>query len=322
MQACSGGQVSLECPEKLYLDITQDCNIYCRMCRDSLEITGKTMPYNLFCRLIDETAPYVKGYALFNSGEPLLLKDFRERVDYVKSKKRLDCSIEISTNGILLTDDMIDFLRSREVRVCVSFDGSDKETFEKIRCGANFDRICDNLQKLSSAYSDVVIQNAPSIYVTIQKDNQTQLLKIAELVHSLGVRNMSFGFVNFPSEYAPDMDKMRAEIEKTTEFINNHGMLNSLYPTKVGDYVWWGDKYLHKENFIIDAYCNAPFVSAAIRHDGDVYLCCNVSEYVDNVSDKSFLEIWRSERFNKLRAAVNSDNDMPDRCRQCWWVNR
>jgi len=322
MQACSGGQVSLDCPEKLYLDITQDCNLYCRMCRDSLEITGKTMPYDLFCRLVDETSPYVKSYALFNSGEPLLVKDFRERVDYANSKKRSDCSIEISTNGMLLNDDMIDFLLSREVNVCVSFDGADKATFEKIRRGANFERICDNLHKLELAYADTAIQKSPSIYVTIQKDNQSQLLKIAELVYSLGVRHISFGFVNFPSEYAPDMGEMRAEIEKTTEFINNHGILNSLYPAKVGDYVWWGDKYVRKENFIVDAHCNAPFVSAAVRYNGDVYLCCNVSEYVDNISDKSFLEVWQSERFNKLRESVNLNGDMPDKCKQCWWVNR
>jgi len=48
MQACLGGQVSLDYPQKLYLDITQDCNLSCKMCRDELQITGKTMPFDLF----------------------------------------------------------------------------------------------------------------------------------------------------------------------------------------------------------------------------------------------------------------------------------
>ena len=323
MQAYSGGQVSLECPEKLYLDITQDCNIYCRMCRDVFSMNGKTMPYDLFSRLIEETSPFVKNYSLFNSGEPLIVKDFRERVDYVNTVKRNDCTVEISTNGLLLTDDMINFLCSREVKVCVSFDGADKETFEKIRCGANFEKVCDNLHKLSSAYANVSIEKAPSIYVTIQKDNQNQLLKIAELINSLGVRQMGYGFVNIPSEYAPDMnDNLRMEIEKTALYIDDNKMLNYLYPTRIGDYLWWGNKYIHKSNFLLDNHCTAPLASASIRYDGDVFLCCNGGEYVDNISDKSFLEVWQSKRFNELRAEVNSQDSIPHKCKQCWWVNR
>jgi len=321
MQACSGGQASLECPEHLYLDITNDCNLYCQMCRDKVEMTEKTMPYDLFCKLLDETAPFVKIYSLFNSGEPLLVKDFCQRVDDIKA--RSDARIEISTNGMLLTDDMISFLRSRKVGVCVSFDGARKKTFEAIRRGASFERVCDNLRKLSEAYADVAIQDTPSIYVTLQRDNAAELLEIAKLAHSLGIHKMGFGFVNLPSEYAPDMDAaLREVIEKTASYLNDQNMLNSLYPARVGDYLWQGSKYIHMDNFILDSRCTAPLVSAMVRYNGDVYLCCNAGEYVDNVKDKSFLQVWQSKTFNDLRSQVNSIDDMPQRCRQCWWVNR
>lgn len=323
MQACSGGQVTLDCPEKIYLDITRDCNLHCRMCRDGLEITGKTMPFDLFRRLVDETSPYVKSYSLFNWGEPLVVTDFRERVNYVNSVKRVDCSVDISTNGMLLTDDMIDFLHSNEVNIIVSFDGADKETFEKIRCGAKFEQICDNLQKSSIAYAGMPIQKSPHIYTSIQKDNQNQLLKIAQLVHSLGIKHMGFGLVTAPLEYAPDVgEKLRIEIEKTSAYMDAHKMLNDLYPTRVGDYLWWGDQYIHMDNFLLDCRCNAPLVSTSIAYNGDVFLCCNVGELVGNVSDKSFMEVWRSKKYNELRSAVNSDDAMPNRCRHCWWANR
>lgn len=323
MQACHYGQITLEYPQKLYLDITQDCNLYCKMCRDELQITGKIMPFDLFCRLVDETSSYVKSYSLFNWGEPLILKDFRERVRYVYSKKRTDCEIDISTNGMLLTNDMINFLRSMEVKVTVSFDGADKNTFEGIRCGANFERICDNVKNLVKAYSDVPIQKAPEIYTSVQKDNQHQLLAIAELAYSLGIRRMGYGLVTAPAEYAAKMDcSLRQEIEKTTDFISNNDMLNSLYPTKVGDYLWWGEKYIHRDNFIIDTSCNAPFVSASIAYNGDVFLCCNFGELAGNVCEKSFKQVWQSARYNELREAVNSVTEMPERCRSCAWFNR
>ena len=155
MLACSGGPVSLDCPEKLYLDITEDCNLHCQMCRDAVDISGRTMPFDLFYKLVHETAPYVKSYSLFNWGEPLLVHDFRERVQFVNAEKRTDCTVDISTNGMLLTDDMIAFLRRNDVIVTVSFDAADKGTFEKIRCGADYERICGNLQALSAAYAGV-----------------------------------------------------------------------------------------------------------------------------------------------------------------------
>ena len=323
MQACLSGQVSFKYPQKLYLDITQDCNLSCKMCRDNVQITGKIMPFDLFCKLVDETAPYITSYSLFNWGEPLILKDFRERVTYLYSKKRADCDIDISTNGTLLSNDMIDFLRSMNVRVTVSFDGADKITFENIRRGANFEKVCENIRNLVKAYFDIPIEKSPEIYISIQKDNHKQLLEIAKLAHSLGIKRIGYGLVTAPTEYAAETtDNLRFEIERAVEFINNNGMLNSLYPTKVGDYLWWGDKYVYKSNFIVDTNCNAPFVSASVAYNGDVYLCCNCGELAGNVQNKSFTEVWQSTSYDKLRTAVNSSADMPRICKTCAWFNR
>ena len=166
LQADINGATSLACPEKLYLDITEDCNLHCPMCRDEVKIDGKTMPMELFKRLIDETSPYCRSYSLFIWGEPLILNNFRERVQYVHAKKRSDCNIEISTNGMLLTDDMIRFLRRYEVRVIVSFDGANKDTFEKIRRGADFKRVCANAKRLNLEYEDTPLDIAPATYTS------------------------------------------------------------------------------------------------------------------------------------------------------------
>ncbi len=323
MQACSGGQPTYEYPEKIYLDITQDCNLYCKMCRDRLEITGKVMPFQLFCKLVDETSPFVKSYSLFNWGEPLIVKDFFERVNYVNSAKRTDCSVDISTNGMLLKDEMIGFLRSNRVKVTVSFDGADKSTFERIRCGAKFELICDNVKRLSQAYSDVFLQEAPGIYISIQKDNQNQLLQIAQLTHSLGIKRIGFGIVTAPEEFSPNLNNdLRHEIECTMKYIDENKMLNDLYPTRVGEYLWWGNQYIHQDNFIVDNRCNAPLVSASIAYNGDVFLCCNYGDLAGNVTDKSFKEVWQSNKYNELRSSVNSIDLMPKKCKNCSWVNR
>ncbi|OCL26273.1 hypothetical protein U472_09690 [Orenia metallireducens] len=323
MQAFKGGQISLKYPQKLYIDLTQDCNMYCIMCRDKLTVTGKVMDMDLFKRIVDETASFVSSYSLFNWGEPLIVKDFRERVMYLTSKKNKDATIDISTNGILLDEEMITFLKSNDVIVTVSFDGANKETFEKIRRGGNFENICRNVENLARIYDEKELDKTPGIYVSIQKDNQYQLLEIAKLVNRLGIKRMGFGLVTSPDEYAPELsESIREIIKETKNYLDNEGMLNDLYPTKVGNFLWDGNDYYHESNYVVDRNCNAPFVSASIGFNGDIYLCCNVGKLVDNIDNKSFSEIWSGERYDTLRKAVNDRSLMPYRCKNCAWFNR
>jgi len=184
----------------------------------------------------------VKSYSLFNRGEPLLVSDFRARVEYVNAVKRADCHVDISTNGMLLTDDMIAFLCGQTVTVTVSFDSADKARFESIRRGADFTRICRNLQRLCAAYKEAALPDSPGIYTSIQKENQGELPEIAWLAHGLGVRRMGFGLITAPTAFAPAMDAHLCHaIEETSAYIHVHGMLNDIYPTRVGDMLFWGD---------------------------------------------------------------------------------
>jgi len=196
--ACTGGGVSLRCPEKIFLDITEDCNLRCPMCRDEVRMDGHTMPMELFCRAVDETAPFVKSYSLFLWGEPLVLRDFRERVRYVRSRMRPDCMLEISTNGVLLSPEMIDFLRENEVSVIVSLDSADEATFESVRRGARFGQVLGNTRALAAAYADAPLTLAPRSYTTVQKDNQSGLRKISLLAAELGLRRIGFGLLTGP----------------------------------------------------------------------------------------------------------------------------
>jgi len=317
---CASG---LACPEKIYLDITEDCNLHCPMCRSEVSVDGKTMPMKLFKRLVDETSPYCKSYALFIWGEPLILNDFRERVQYVHANKRPDCNIEISTNGMLLTDDMIRFLRRYEVRIIVSFDSANESTFEKIRAGASFEQVCKNAKALNLAYEDAPLNIAPATYTAVQKDNCSELDRIVEKVSQLGFSRIGFGLVTAPAEYAPCLDEqLCCELQSAYHSARQNGLFVELYPTRVGECVYWGGKYVKANDFIVRTRCDAPMSSAVVRYDGELCLCCNFGAIVGNVTDRSFLEVWQSSHYNKLREAVNNRDTMPYPCRNCWWVNR
>ena len=323
LQADINGASSLDYPEKLYLDVTEDCNLSCPMCRGELSADGRTMPMELFKRLVDETSPYCKSYSLFIWGEPLFLRDFRERVRYVHSKKRSDCNIEISTNGMLLSGDMIQFLRRYDVRVIVSFDGADAVTFERIRRGARFERICENARELNRLYEDAPLDIAPASYTSVQKLNQSELAGIVGRVNELGFRRVGFGIVTAPEEFSPYIDdRLCRELQDAYHAADKNNLFIELFPSRIGGYVFWGDAFAPAEDFNVRTRCDAPFVNAVVRYDGEVCLCCNYGEAAGNVTASSFSEVWTSPRYNVLRAAVNDPEKMPMPCRRCWWVNR
>ena len=312
------------CPQKLYFDITEDCNLFCKMCRDKISVCGRTMSIDLFKRIVEETAPYVRSYSLFNWGEPLLLKDFCDRVSFVNEKKRNDCIVDISTNGMLLSDKMIDFLFEQKVSITISVDSADKNTFESIRRGADFERIIQNAEKTAYKYRNCDIRYSPEFYISIQKENQNSVLEIIKLAHSLGIRRIGCGIVIEPDKYAPTQDKeLCDELERAYYYIKEHKMFLDVFPTKVGNYVFSGERYCEASDFIVSTVCNAPLVSAVIKYSGEVYLCCNVGDFVGNISDGgSFLELWKSQRYNILRRSVNEQSNMPDKCKKCAWFNR
>jgi MoaA/NifB/PqqE/SkfB family radical SAM enzyme len=104
LQADIDSAVSVNCPEKIYLDVTEDCNLHCQMCRESARMEGKTMLMELFIRMVDETAPYCKSYSLFNWGELLVLPNWRDYLRYAYAHKRPECNIEFPpTECFLMT---------------------------------------------------------------------------------------------------------------------------------------------------------------------------------------------------------------------------
>ena len=310
-------------PRKVYLDLTQDCNMFCIMCRDSIQREGKSMDFSLFQRVVKQTRDGAGSYSLFNWGEPLLLEDFRQRVVYVNAVKRPETKLDISTNGMLLDLETIAFLVENDVQVTVSFDAADKETFESIRRGSHFETVCENLRALCNYSTSFERWRVPGIYVSMQKMNWKQVGRIVRLAHQLGVQRIGFGPVVGPVEYRyPRTPEALSELERALQLSEELGMYIDLFPTCLGDKVLVGNHFVSHENFVVDRSCDAPLHSVSVAWNGDVFLCCNVGAKVGNLNETSFQELWNGSAYDRLRKQVNDAHDAPSFCRECAWVNR
>lgn len=316
-------QITPEIPPKVYLDMTPDCNMFCIMCRESIENSGRIMKSELFKKIVDETCKGVTSYSLFSWGESLLLSDFRDRLKHVSKRKLSNAIIDLSTNGMLLTEDISRFLVDYDIEISISFDGSNPKIFEKIRRGGKFEKICRNVERISTIASQMNPFRAPGIAISIQKENWYDLINIITTANDLGVRRVSMWPVVTPEQFRIDPNEnVVDEITDAINYAEDKGMAVDMYPIRLGNYVWDGGKYESINNFHIDKKCDAPFTCVSIAWNGEVCLCCNYGDTVENIDGKSFQEVWRGKKYQKLRRQVNDENDMPESCKNCFWVNR
>ncbi len=106
---------------------------------------GPHMEMDIFKKIAKAVFPFVKRWQPSVSGEPVLTKGFTEMLEITQS---YGVKNEMYTNGTLLTDKMINRLIPTLGVLTFSFDGVDKQTYEAIRQGADFDQVVATIKKV------------------------------------------------------------------------------------------------------------------------------------------------------------------------------
>ena len=114
----------LDLKEKTFIDfvwieITTLCNLKCLHCYNEAEnFCGAVMPYEDFCHVIDELVSYgIKKIQLIG-GEPFCLgENIIKYLDYLDGKFDY---VEIFTNGTLLNDNFIKYIKEHGIRIALS----------------------------------------------------------------------------------------------------------------------------------------------------------------------------------------------------------
>ncbi len=126
-------------PDRLYIEITNVCNLDCVMCPTGLHVLDRSkghMKWELFTMVIDEMAPHVKTTTLHIWGEPTLHPRLAEMIRYARAA---GIEVTTSTNATLLTEAKAkEILDSGLSEIYLCLDGMKPETYEAIRKKADF----------------------------------------------------------------------------------------------------------------------------------------------------------------------------------------
>lgn len=133
-------------PDRMYLESTNVCNLRCIMCptgRGEQVRPKGFMDFDLFRRIVDEVAPYVRTTTLHIWGEPLLHPRLADMIRYARER---GIRPEISTNATLLDEERTrQILQSGLGAIYLCLDGATRETYERIRRRADFERTRANI---------------------------------------------------------------------------------------------------------------------------------------------------------------------------------
>lgn len=142
-------------PVEVYVQIARRCNLRCAMCGHEVwQSNSGFMEPELFDRVLAECAAnnVKKLHILSGQGEPLLHPQVFELLEKAVAQ---GLEVGIVTNGTPLTPERCERLAGLGLAyIQFSFAGWDKESYEATYVGAKFERVVENLKRMSDLTRD------------------------------------------------------------------------------------------------------------------------------------------------------------------------
>ena len=305
-------------PRRIVLEMTSACNIKCVFCgRDEAEFNQTYLPLEVLDKL-EPALQKCEEVTLFGWGEPTInpkFIQFLERLDKTPVRKYF------VTNGTRL-EKFIDAIFAYHVDIiAVSLDGPNAQTNDKIRVGAKFDKVIDNIKKIQAKKKELQVDFPYMNFVFVaMKSNIHTLPEMITLAKEVGIQEVK---VVFLTAFSPDMlseslynqqDLVREIFSQTIQKAQELDIKIKL-PYIQGEDIA-GDKY-HKDCFV-------PWRDFFVGSDDSLRPCQSTSLKLGKFSEyKSFEEAWNNKAYQKFRQEVNCNTpkdgkDMPLQCKLCY----
>jgi MoaA/NifB/PqqE/SkfB family radical SAM enzyme len=183
---------------KVYIEPTSRCNLECRTCiRNVWDEPLGQMSSETFSRIIEGLKVFSPPPTIFfgGFGEPLV---HPEIADMITQAKTLGSSVELITNGTLLTKDLSKQLIGAGLDMLwVSLDGATPESYADVRLGAALPDVLANLggfrdarwaTGFSAYFADYHLKPQIGIVFVSMKRNIADLPAVLRLGNRLGTR--------------------------------------------------------------------------------------------------------------------------------------
>jgi MoaA/NifB/PqqE/SkfB family radical SAM enzyme len=306
-------------PYLIDLEPNSRCNFRCTMCQVSEWARGqraRDMTFQEFQSLRD-LFDFVIEAKIHGMGEPLLHKEFFNMVEYLKS---FSIWTRTSINGsLLLANNNIEKLVNSSLgEIQISLDGATKETYEKIRVRANFEKVTEGIKELNMA-CESENRNLTRMWVVLQENNIHELSKFVELAKYLKFRKLTFSLSlnDWGQELWRNINgKKGIAIESTIDKIKE------LFEKSIGeglDISLWQQSNKYSVNNGPQDLCPWIFDRTYITSDMRLTPCAIIGNPdITDLGDASeILNSWNSEKYVSFRK-LHLTGAIPNECTSCY----
>jgi len=271
-------------PPVIGIETTNKCNLKCTMCPRTHKMTRKLgdMSFDVFKKIIDEGKEHLEFIWLQHYGEPLLSKDIFEMIAYARKNS---IKTGISTNATFLSAENAEKLINAGLNeIIFAFDGATKETYEKVRVGANYEKVRENILR----------------FLEVKKKMNASLFVVLQCIYMHATENDIERFKEMWD--VPGVDSIR--IRQVTFSVNRQTATQKKFV-----------------NFRRKLPCYWLWRNPHIQWDGTVIPCCqdvNGEEAIGNIHNTSLANVWNSKKMQELRQLLNEGRyDEVPICKGC-----
>lgn len=204
--------VSHSYPRRVWLLLSEFCNISCKMC-DQNHHSKKVLSTSILKERIDwEQIEEIE----LQGGEILALKDAKEFYLWLTATKMK--KVNLITNGTLINDEWARHLVNGSNWVLISVNAASKQIHEQINRRSDFDKVINNISRLVSHKKLTNSQVKIMYKFTTTPENIHEIPISIKLANDLGCDEIAFGFSKFPNGWlkqnADLINTLRTEIRQ------------------------------------------------------------------------------------------------------------
>jgi MoaA/NifB/PqqE/SkfB family radical SAM enzyme len=276
-------------PIDIVIETTNRCQMSCTWCARHFRPVTDDMSLDIFKQIVEDIG-YVKNLYPCGVGEPLLHKDFDKCINIASDHSSYT---NINTNGLLLNRDNIERLNASGLsELIISLDAINADEYFMLGKGKDFDLFLNNL-RLYSEYGKIPFR----LHSVVATSNLESVVKIPELVKSLGINTIDLNFVHSP----PGLTHLLLNPQQIKETVN-------VFSDKCNEY---GIK-TNVEVFLKSqptSFCSTPFFTASVDSEGYINPCCNYPQLrLGNVLKDGFWKTWNNKPMRDFRDDVKCGN--------------
>ena len=303
--------------DTLFWETTLRCNAKCKHCGsragENVELKDelKTEEIKKVFKEVADRYDASKILVAVTGGEPLVREDVFDVMTYAKS---FGYVWGMTTNGILINDDVIDKMKSSGMEsISISLDGL-QESHDKFRgVPGSYQKIINNIKKLKEANFLKCFQ----VTTVVNKSNIKELEKLYEIIKELKLD--SWRVINMdPIGRANDNVDLALDNDDYNYLINfiKEKRKKSKFEVTYGCAHFLGIKN-EKETRNHVFSCRTGLTIGSVLYNGDIFVCPNVVRRPEliqgNIRKDSFVEVWE----NKFEWFRNINKLKKGECEKC-----